>query len=315
MRLAILIPAFNEELSIKHTATVLSNLLKDYILKEIVDKNSYILFVDDGSVDNTWGEIIKAKEKYNFIKAIKFSKNFGNQNAIIAGYKTAKNIGCDMVVSIDADLQQDETKIQDFIECYKNGYEIVCGVRKSYENKFNLKSLSSNLFYKMINFLGVNLTPSHSEYRLIGKKALDIIDEYRETNIFVRGMIYDLGLKTKFVEYDIKKRQFGKSKFNIISLTKMAINAIVSFSTRPLRFVFFVGAIISLISSTLALLMILQLTFKVKILSPSISPFEIWETFAAGMQILCIGVIGEYIGQILTEVKGRPRYIIDEEII
>lgn len=315
MRLAILIPAYNEELSVKHTSSVLADLLYKYINEGIIDKDSYILFVDDGSTDNTWGEILKAKEKYGFMKAIKFSKNFGNQNAIIAGYKTVSHIGCDMVVTIDADLQQDETKIKDFIEYYKKGYDIVLGVRKCYDNKYSFKNITSSLFYKMINFMGVNLKPGHSEYRLMGKKALRIINEYKEANIFVRGMIYDLGLKTKYISYDIKKRQFGKSKFDFITLSKMAVSAIVSFSTRPLRFVFFTGALISFMSVTLAFLMLIQLIFQIKILSPSIAPFEIWETFATGMEILCIGIIGEYISQTLIEVKGRPRYIIDEEII
>ena len=134
MRLAILIPAYNEELSIKNTINTLSILIKDYTDKNLIDKNSYILIVDDGSTDNTWNKILESRKENKSIKAIKFSKNFGNQNAIMAGYKKTEEIGCDMVVTIDADLQQDESKIKDFIENYKKGYEIVCGVRKSYNN-------------------------------------------------------------------------------------------------------------------------------------------------------------------------------------
>ncbi len=315
MKLAIIIPAFNEELSIERTVEVLSNLTKQYIKEKLIDKKSYILVVDDGSMDSTWDKILQLKEKFKNLKAIKFSKNFGNQNAITAGYKTTAKIGCDAALTIDADLQQDETKIKDFIQSYKDGYEIVCGVRKSYQNKFDFKSLTSNFFYKFINFLGVNLKPSHSEYRLIGKKALDVVNQYKETNMFVRGIIYDLGFKTKFIEYEIKQRQFGESKFNILALCKMAVNAIVSFSVSPLRFVFFAGALISLISAIMAFLMLSQFIFEIKILSPSVKPYEIWETFATGMEILCIGIIGEYIGQILIETKARPRYIIEDEII
>ena len=315
MRLAILIPAYNEELSIKNTINTLSVLIKDYTDKNLIDKSSYILIVDDGSTDNTWNKILESRKENKLIKAIKFSKNFGNQNAIMAGYKKTEEIGCDMVVTIDADLQQDESKIKDFIENYKKGYEIVCGVRKSYNNKYSLKSITSNLFYKLINILGVNLKPGHSEYRLIGKKALKIINEYKEVNIFVRGMIYDLGLKTKFIPYDIRERKYGESKFNFLSLSKMALSAIVSFSTRPLKFVFCIGAFISVISMILALIMAIQLIFQIKLLSHSVPPFEVWETFATGVEILCIGIIGEYISQTLAEAKKRPRYVIDEELI
>ncbi len=314
MRLAIIIPAYNEEESIERTVKVLDKTIKTYTKKNLISEDSYILVVNDGSTDRTWEEILEVKKEITSLKAVKFTKNFGNQNAIIAGYKTVEKIGCDCAVTIDADLQQDETKIEDFIKYYKQGYEIICGTRRRYEHKYGLKSITSFLFYKIINFLGVNLKPRHSEYRAIGKKALSIINEYKERNIFVRGMIYDLGLKTKYIEYDIKKRAYGKSKFNLFSLAKMAINAIVSFSTRPLRFVFIIGAFISLASIILAILMLISFIFETKILSPSISAFEIWETFATGMEILCIGIIGEYIGQILIETKERPRYIIEEEI-
>ena len=314
MRLAIIVPMFNEELCVEKTIKVLDNLLKEYIKDNLIDDDSYLLLVDDGSKDKTWHKVLNSKKKIKSIKAIKFSKNFGNQSAIIAGYKTAEKIGCDMAVTIDADLQQDEKKIKDFIKAYNDGYEIVCGIRKSYDNKYGLKSLTSNLFYKTINFLGVNLQPNHSEYRLIGKKALSIINKYKETNIFVRGMIYDLGLKTKFITYNIRKREYGESKFNFISLSKMAVGAIVSFSVRPLRLVFLTGAVICAISMILALLMFIQMLLQMKILAASVKPFEIGMTLFAGIQILCTGIIGEYIGQILMEIKERPRYIIDEEI-
>ena len=140
-------------------------------------------------------------------------------------------------------------------------------------------------------------------------------NEYKEVNIFVRGMIYDLGLKTKFIPYDIRERKYGESKFNFLSLSKMALSAIVSFSTRPLKFVFCIGAFISVISMILALIMAIQLIFQIKLLSPSVAPFEVWETFATGVEILCIGIIGEYISQTLAEAKKRPRYVIDEELI
>ena len=314
MRLAIVVPMYNEELCITRTVDVLTRLIEKYIEENLIENNSYILLVDDGSKDGTWNKTVEIKENNQYIKAIKFSKNFGNQYAIIAGYKQAQNIGCDAVVTIDADLQQDETKIKDFIEAYNDGYEIVCGIRRSYDNKYSFKSITSYLFYKVINFLGVYLHPNHSEYRLVGKKALNIINQYKETNIFVRGMIYDLGLKTKYISYNIRKREFGESKFNVVSLAKMAASAVVMFSIRPLRLVFLVGAVIATISMILAVLMFIQMWLEAIKLPNSVRFRDVVIMFVLGMQILCTGIIGEYIGQILIEIKGRPRYIIDEEI-
>lgn len=313
-KIAIVIPAYNEEEVLQLTIDKMSELMKDYVERNVFSQESYVLFVDDGSADKTWNIIKKAHEKYNFIKGVKFSRNFGNQSAILAGYLSAKNIGCDAVITIDADLQQDITKIEEFVNAYKDGYDVVCGVRNSYTKKISIKSLTSSAFYKCMNFLNVPLKPNHSEYRLLSKKALDILNQYNETNIFIRGMVYTLGLKTKYINYNISKRALGTSKFNLYSLSKMALNGMVSFSTRPLDIVFFIGAVISFLSLVFAFLFILGNIFDFKIITNDIGPFRIWQIFVAGLQIFCIGVVGEYIGQILLEVKGRPRYIVDEEI-
>ena len=165
-KLALIIPAYNEEDALPVTIKKISALFQKYIEKNIISTESYILFVNDGSTDNTWEIIRKANKEKPYIKGIKFSKNFGNQSAILAGYSKAQKLGCDAVITIDADLQQDATKIEDFINAYKEGYDIVCGVRNSYENKFGLKSITSHAFYKFMNFLGCPLKANHSEYRL-----------------------------------------------------------------------------------------------------------------------------------------------------
>lgn len=314
-KISIVIPAYNEEEILQKTIDKMENLLKKLVEKGVLSDESYLLFVNDGSADATWDIIKDANKKNSAIKGIKFSRNFGNQSAILAGYLSAKKIGCDAVITIDADLQQDVNKIEDFVNAYKEGYDVVCGVRNSYTKKFSLKSVTSSMFYKCMNFLNVPLKPNHSEYRLLSKKALDILDEYKEINIFIRGLVYSLGLKTKYINYDISKRELGKSKFNFYSLSKMALNGMVSFSTRPLDIVFFIGAVISFLSLVFAILFIIGNIFDVKLITNDIGPFRIWQIFVAGLQIFCIGVVGEYIGQILREVKGRPRYIIDEEII
>ncbi len=314
-KIAIVIPAYNEEEVLPLTIEKLSSLMKDYIKRGVFSEDSYMLIVDDGSSDKTWDIISKAHDEYSQIKGIRFSRNFGNQNAILAGYLSSKKIGCDAVITIDADLQQDITKIEDFVNALKDGYDVVCGVRNSYDNNISLKSITSAAYYKFMNFLKVPLKPNHSEYRLLSKKALHVLDEYTETNLFMRCIVYTLGLKTKYINYDISKRALGTSKFNFYSLAKMALNGTVSFSTRPLDIVFFIGAIISFLSLVFAFLFLLGVIFDVKIITNDIGPFRIWQIFVAGLQIFCIGVVGEYIGQILQEVKGRPRYIVDEEIM
>ena len=314
-KIAIVIPAYNEEEVLHLTIEKMSVLMEDYIARNVFSSESYILFVDDGSADDTWNIIKNAHDEHSFIKGVKFSRNFGNQSAILAGYLSAKKIGCDAVITIDADLQQDINKIEDFVNAYKDGYDVVCGVRNSYEKKMSLKSITSSAFYKCMNFLNVPLKPNHSEYRLLSKKALNILNQYNETNLFIRGMVYTLGLKTKYINYNISKRALGTSKFNLYSLSKMALNGMVSFSTRPLDIVFFIGAVISFLSLVFAFLFILGNIFDLKIITNDIGPFRIWQIFVAGLQIFCIGVVGEYIGQILLEVKSRPRYIVDEEII
>lgn len=314
-KIAIVIPAYNEEEVLPLTIEKMSELMKNYIQRGVFSDESYVLIVDDGSYDNTWKIIKNAHNNYSSIKGVRFSRNFGNQNAILAGYLSAKKIGCDAVITIDADLQQDITKIEDFVNALKDGYDVVCGVRNSYDKKISLKSITSSAYYKFMNCLKVPLKPNHSEFRLLSKKALHVLDEYTETNLFMRCIVYTLGLKTKYINYDISKRALGTSKFNFYSLAKMALNGTVAFSTRPLDIVFFIGAIISFLSLVFAFLFILGIIFDMEIITNDIGPFRIWQIFVAGLQIFCIGVVGEYIGQILQEVKRRPRYIVDEEIM
>lgn len=314
-RIAIVVPAYNEAEILQQTIEKLEELMKDCVSRGVFSEESYLLFINDGSFDDTWAIIKKANEKNSAIKGVNFSRNFGNQNAILAGYFYAGKIGCDAVISIDADLQQDVCKIEEFVNAFKDGYEIVCGIRKSYNKKFSIKSLLSSAFYKCMYVLNVPLVPNHSEYRLLSKKALNVLDEYKEVNVFVRGLVHTIGLKTKYISYNITKREVGKSKFNLYSLSRMALNGMVSFSSRPLDIVFFIGAVISLLSLFFAFLFFIGVIFDVKLVTNDIGPFRIWQMFVAGLQIFCIGVVGEYVGQILREVKGRPRYIVDEELL
>ncbi|MDO5437984.1 MAG: glycosyltransferase, partial [bacterium] len=247
------------------------------------------------------------------VKAIRFTRNFGNQNAIFAGLKAMKHFGADAAITIDADLQQDENKIEEFLEKYKEGYDIVAGVRQNGTEYSFFKKITSNAFYKLINLLGVNIKPNHSEFRLISKKVLDMLDLYRENNLFLRGLFYEFGLKTAYVDYSIKERKYGKSKFSFLSLLRLASAAIVSHSTKPLRIIFFLGLFVAVTSFIIwAITIFVEIVLNHDI--GAIEPYEIWESFISGIQILSIGIIGEYIGQILIEVKDRPRFLIDKEL-
>jgi len=312
-KLAIVIPCFNESEMLPSTLRRIWNVLNKLIDEKRISSESFVFMVDDGSSDNTWDIIKEACKRSDYkVKAVKFSRNFGNQSAIIAGLDSVYKIGADAAITIDADLQQDETKIEEFVKAYDDGYDIVCGIRRNRTDGF-IKKVCANSFYKVINFLGVNIKPNHSEFRLVSRRTLQILSEYKETNLFIRGLFYDLGLKTKDIYFDVKERKFGESKFNFISLLLLAVNGIVSFSVRPLRFVFLAGFCISFVSFLLAIFCIVRLIYNIDFMT-GLEPFEIWETFISGIQILCIGVIGEYIGQILVEVKARPRYIIEEEL-
>lgn len=312
-KLAIVIPCYNEAETLPTSLKRIWDVFGKLINNGEISSESFVFLVDDGSIDDTWNIIKKAYDDSIFkVKAVRFSRNFGNQAAIIAGLENAYKLGADAAITIDADLQQDVNKISEFIKAYGEGYDIVCGIRKNRTDGF-FKKLCSNSFYKVINFLGVNIKPNHSEFRLVSKRTLEILSNYKEANLFIRGLFYDLGLKTKYIDFEVMEREFGKSKFSFLSLLALAAKGIVSFSVRPLRIVFFLGFTISFVSILLAIACIIRLIFHLNYL-PGLELFETWETFATGMEILCIGVIGEYIGQILTEVKARPRYILDEEL-
>lgn len=313
-QLALIIPCYNEQEVLSKTADRLTSVMYDLINKGEISPKSFIYFIDDGSSDKTW-EVISNLHKKNahFYKGLKFTRNFGNQNALIAGLTKMHEIGVDCVISIDADLQQDENKIHDFIEKYKNGAEIVCGIRHNRKTDRFFKKYTALFFYKIMNLLGVKIKANHSDYRLVSKKALDIISNYKEVNLFLRGLFYELGLKTDYVYFDVKKREFGVSKYNVFSLFKLALNGITSFSIVPLRIVYIAGFFISLVSFILCLQVLYERIFNHNII-PGWATIVFVICFIGGIQILSIGIIGEYLGQLFQEVKSRPRFIEETEL-
>jgi len=314
-KLAIIIPCYNEELVIESTIETLIKLLNELVLKGKISANSYIYLVDDGSKDKTWEIITRLSEIYNKrIKGVKFVRNYGNQKALIAGLLGVKEIGCDCAVSIDADLQQDENAIETFIDEFHNGAEIVSGIRNDRKTDSFFKKTTALAFYKLMNLLGVKIPANHSDFRLVSYKALEILEQYSEKELFLRGFFHEMGLKTSYVNFDVKPRELGESKFNVISLTTLALNGITSYSIVPLRLITAIGFLTVFISICVGIE-----TIWSKFVSHS-AP-DGWPTlvilivFFGGLQIFCLGIIGEYLGQIFNEVKARPRYIKDCELL
>lgn len=240
-KLAIIVPCFNEELCVKSTVEQLLNVLNKLVNDKKIKSDSYIYLVDDGSVDRTWEIIQGYHDKNSLVKGVKFVRNFGNQKALLAGLDGVRNIGCDCAVSIDADLQQDEWAIEKFVAEYMNGADIVSGIRNDRKTDSLFKKVTALMFYKTMNILGAKIPPNHSDYRLVSKRALDILEQYPEKYLFLRGFFNEVGLKTAYVNFDVKPRMAGESKFNFVSLMGLALNGITSYSVVPLRFVTVLG--------------------------------------------------------------------------
>jgi len=312
--LAIIIPCYNEEEAIESTLNTLLKYLYELTERNLVSDKSFLYLVDDGSKDRTFSMLEKWHNEHpDKIKILKFSKNFGNQKAILAGYLEVRKYNIDCCVTIDADLQQDERAIEKFLEEYQNGYQIVCGIRNDRNTDSFFKKHTALAFYKIINLLGVDIEPNHSDFRLVTREVLDILSHYKEVNLFLRGIFQEFGFKKQYVYFDVRPRMQGESKFNFFSLMTLALQGITSFSIVPLRLVSIIGFIIFFTSVIIASHALYEKIANQNTVSG-------WATIVmtlaiiGGLQILCIGIIGEYLGQLFQEVKARPRYIVEKEL-
>lgn len=278
-------------------------------LKEdgIVNKDSFIVFIDDGSNDNTQNILEQSIEEY--ILALILASNRGHQNALLAGIEFVAN-KCDCSISIDCDLEQDINKIEEFINHFNNGSHIVFGVRINRKSDGFFKKYSALSFYKIMKLFGVKIITNHADYRLLSKKAMLYLKEYNEVNLFLRGIILEIGLKHSIVYFNTKRREFGKSKYNLYKMLSLALNGITSFSIIPLRIITFLGFIICIISGIFGIYAICVsiLGFALPGWTSTIVPIYL----LSGVQMLSLGIIGEYIGKIYKETKQRPRYFIDK---
>lgn len=308
--LYIIIPCYNEEEVLPITSKKITEKLNQLIKNKKINKESKILLVDDGSKDNTWNIIEDLCNKNIIFKGIKLSHNKGHQNALLAGMEYSSN-NADIIISMDADLQDDINAIDKMIKEYNNGSEIVYGVRKSRKKDTWFKKNTAQAFYKLMNKLGVELIYNHADYRLLSNRALKCLLEYKEVNLFLRGIIPQIGLKNSIIYYDRNERVAGSSKYPLKKMINFAINGITSFSIKPLKLITYIGFIISLFS-----FIIMIYSLIVKFTGHTVEGWtfiiiSIW--LIGGIQMLFLGIIGEYIGKIYSETKQRPKYFIEKE--
>lgn len=311
-QLSLVIPCYNEEEVLSETISRLNIILDDLISKNKISKNSYILFVDDGSHDNTWNIIKENSIENKKILGLKLSINKGHQNALIAGINYVQE-KCDCLISIDADLQDDINIIEKMIDAYLTGNEIVYAARSKRDNDSFFKKQTAEVFYKVMKFLGVNLVFNHADYRLMSKKAIRFFNDFSESNLFIRGIVPLIGLKSTVIYYERQIRFAGETKYPLKKMLAFALDGITSLSVTPLRIISVFGFLVFIISFLMGIYILFIALFTQKAI-PGWASTVLPIYFLGGVQIFSIGVVGEYIGKIYTETKKRPKYFIDEEL-
>ena len=310
MNLSIVIPCFNEEDVLPATIEQLTVLMNQLLTEGLISADSTITFVDDGSYDATWSLIVEAALGNTSIHGIKLSRNQGHQNALFAGMMSVNG---DAVITVDADLQDDLKAIRDMLVKHINGAEIVYGIRNNRVSDSAFKRISAEIYYKLLRKLGVNVVFNHADYRLMSRTAIRALEQYGEVNLFLRGIIPQLGFKSENVYYRRIERQAGKSKYPAAKMLALAWEGLTSFSSLPLRWITMLGFIVSLFSFAIGgWALAARLFFNGSI--PGWASTVIPMYFLGGIQLLSLGIIGEYIAKIYAETKHRPRYIIEKTI-
>ena len=309
--LYVVVPCYNEEEVLSETTKRLKAKLESLIKTKKISDKSKVMYVNDGSKDKTWDLICEINKKEKLFTGISLSRNRGHQNALLAGLMTAKEYA-DVVISMDADLQDDIDAMDEMLEKYFNGSDIVYGVRSSRKKDSFFKRVTAQGFYKFMKFMGVDVVYNHADYRLTSKRALDAFSDFKEVNLFLRGMFPLVGFKSDVVYYERNKRFAGESKYPLKKMLNFAWDGITSFSVKPIRLVLKLGILIFVLS-----ILVLIYCLVVKLLGQTVEGWtfivgSIW--LIAGIQMLSIGIIGEYVGKIYSETKERPRYIISENL-
>lgn len=308
--LTIVVPCYNEEEVLPETRKKLGNILNKLIDKKKISEDSKILFVNDGSQDKTWQLISEYTDNTSYITGIKFTRNYGHQNALLAGMGIAVDYS-DMIITIDADLQDDVNAIPEMVAKYHEGYDIVYGVRNSRKTDTFFKKNTALAFYSMMKKMGVKLVPDSADYRLLSKRATKALLQFRERNLFLRGMVPLVGYKSTKVYYARKERFAGKSKYPLSKMIHFALDGITSFSIVPIHLILYLGILTVIISIGSMIYTLVEKALGHVITGWSSLMISIW--FLGGIQLISISVIGEYIGKIFSEVKHRPRFNIEKE--
>lgn len=309
MKLCIVIPCYNEAEVLPITVEKVSDKLAFLCDGKKISEDSRIVFVDDGSKDTTWGLIEKYSEENRFVEGLKLSRNRGHQNALLCGLLTIKD-NFDAVISMDADLQDDIDAIDQMIDRYRDGCDVVYGVRKSRKKDSFFKKYTALGFYKLLNWMGAETVYNHADYRLLSRRALNALAEFKEVNLFLRGLVPLIGFKSDTVYYDRDKRAAGKTKYTFRKMLGLAFEGVTSLSVRPIEIIIRLGSVVLLAGLLVLIYSLVQhFTGNTEAGWTSIMA-SVWAL--GGLQLLAIGVIGKYIGKIYLEVKGRPRFIIEK---
>lgn len=308
-KLYLVVPCYNEEEVLPETARRLAAKFDNLIAGGKISPESKVVFVDDGSKDRTWEIIEGLNESSPLFQGIKLSRNKGHQNALLAGLMAVKD-ECDMTISMDADLQDDIDAIDRMLEKYYDGCDVVYGVRSERKTDSAFKRTTAHGFYKIMKLLGADIIYNHADYRLMSRRALDALSEFREVNLFLRGIVPLVGFKSDTVEYKRTERFAGQSKYPLKKMISFALNGITSFSIKPIRMITALGILIFSVS------ILMLVYFLIRHFSGN--TVQGWTTLAAsvwaigGLQLLAIGVVGEYIGKMYMETKARPKYVIEK---
>lgn len=303
------IPCYNEEEVLNETSTRLEEKYKTLIECGKISKDSRIVFVNDGSKDNTWSMIKELHKKNKMFSGINLSRNRGHQNALLAGLMTAKDYA-DMVISMDADLQDDINAMDKMVDSYLKGNDIVYGVRDKRETDTFFKRFTAESFYKLMDKMGVETVYNHADYRLMSKKALEGLSQYKEVNLFLRGIIPLIGYKTDIVTYERGERFAGESKYPLRKMLSFAMQGITSLSVQPMNLIVGIGTLTSIGSIAMIIYSMVRRFTGHTVTGWASLMMSIW--LLGGLILLSIGIVGSYIGKIYLETKERPRYIIDE---
>lgn len=308
-KLYMVIPCYNEQEVLPETSKRLKEKLSTLVKAGKIDPESRIIFVNDGSKDRTWEIIRRLHEEDPVFGGVNLSRNRGHQNALLAGLMTVKD-HADMAISMDADLQDDINAIDEMVEKYLNGTDIVYGVRSSRAKDTFFKKATAEGFYKLMNTMGVNTVFNHADYRLMSRRALEGLAEFREVNLFLRGIVPMIGYSTDVVYYERGERFAGESKYPLGKMLSFAIEGITSLSTKPIRMITFLGFFIFLVSIGILIYSLVRHFMGATIVGWTTLMVSVWAI--GGLILLSLGVVGEYIGKIYLETKARPRFLIEE---